>query len=79
MTYDLERWGEVFSLDEWRIEPDPEGPYVLAADAEAHEKAAVQQAIRDCIAAVREEFAVSNEPPYVEEVVDALRALLDKP
>ena len=73
------------------------------ADAEAHEKAAVEkvmddwrtiydaqtqasraaitktreQAIRDCITAVRAEFAVSNEPPCVEEVVDALRALLE--
>ena len=39
MTYDVQRWSEAW------MRRDPDGLYVLAADAEAHEKAAVEQAI----------------------------------
>lgn len=35
--------------------------------------------IAKCIAAVEAEFAKSNEPPWVGEVTEALRALQEKP
>jgi hypothetical protein len=35
------------------------------------------QIIRECIAAVEAEFALSQEPPCVEEVTSSLRALLN--
>ena len=42
MTYDVQRWG--YPDPDGSMHPYPLGPYVLAADAEAHEKAAVEAA-----------------------------------
>ena len=58
MNYDVKRWHE-FS---WSIDEYEHGDYVLVDDAIAHEDAAVEQAIRDCIAAVESLPATTNVP-----------------
>ena len=50
MTYDVQRWDS----PDYDLELDPldDGLWVLAADAEAHEKAAVKAAIVECAIAL---------------------------
>lgn len=57
MTYDVQRWELVLvnaSGSGYYTRQAANGQWVLAADAEAHEKAAVQQTIIDCMNVVKE-------------------------
>ena len=61
MTCDMQRYTPTPPPNfGWTIERTTDGPYVLAADAEAHEQAAVEQAIRECITAI--EPLLHDEP-----------------
>ena len=72
---DMQRWGMEYERGEWDIAPDPEGAYVLLAEAKAAINAARRDMLAKCIAAV-EAFDDSNEYPLV---LAALRALQEKP
>ena len=88
MTYDVQRWEHTLvnaSGSGYRYTQSNTGRWVLAADAEAHENAAVQQAIRDCIEAVDDlanvtaNFYLQNHIVRLyrhDEAIAALRALL---
>lgn len=86
MTYDVQRWD---SPDyDVELEPLDDGLWVLAADAEAHEKAAVrqarQQAVRDCaddldarVVRERDEGDGDGLLAGMEYAVECVRALLE--
>jgi hypothetical protein len=67
MTQDPLTFGNLFGID-----PDYKN---APSDYERGQR----DMLAKCIAAVRAEFARSLEPPYVDEVVDVLLALLEKP
>jgi hypothetical protein len=49
---DMQRWGMEYERGEWDIAPDPEGAYVLLAEAKAAINAARRDMLAQCIAAV---------------------------
>ena len=83
MTYDVQRWELVLvnaSGSGYQTRQAANGQWVLAADAETHEKAAVQQAIRDCIAAVynlEPETQFSGPYQMRRAAINALHVLLE--
>ena len=84
---DMQRWGMEYERGEWDIAPDPEGAYVLLAEAKAAINAARRDMLARCIEAVQQaldkfwEESDADELGWLEQhelYVAALRALQEK-
>jgi hypothetical protein len=75
MTYDVQRWGMVYSLGEWDIEPKSDGPYVLAAHAIAHERAEVERIMALKFNEVKGWSAYRESLAYEQAIRDCIAAV----
>jgi len=77
---DMQRWEPGVYDSEPPMMQSDDGPYVLAADAEAAIAATRQDMLAKCIAAV-EAWALENphEHPSPNRIITALRALEERP
>jgi len=79
---DMQRWGMEYERGEWDIAPDPEGAYVLLAEANAAINAARRDILAKCIALVEGTYTVSFvtlDADFQRAALVALRALQEKP
>jgi hypothetical protein len=75
---EMQRWAMEYERGQWDISPNPEGQYVLAADAEAAIAAARQDMLAKCIALVEGTYTVSFvtlDADFQRAALVALRAL----